>query len=246
MAVVHRETTCAADDTFELPALTELVAEIDRGALADPATPIAEGEVTQQLRATYPDTADLRLAGAGLTLRRRTGGDDEGWHLKVPAGVGARSEVRLPLARATRTVPEALQQMVWARSKGAALRPVAEISTERTVHRLVDATGRVLVEVADDRVTARKLLPLNGAGDAAGAALSWREIEVELADGGEELLDAVDSRLREHGLQVAPSASKLAHVLGVTRGDGRHPNTGKKLTAKSSAGKALPRLVARS
>ena len=98
--------------------------------------------VRLQLAATYFDTADLRLAAAGLTLRRRTGGEDAGWHLKVPAGTNARSEVRLPLGRATRTVPKPLQQMVWAQSLGSALRPVAEIMTDRSVRRLVDVTGQ--------------------------------------------------------------------------------------------------------
>ena len=242
MAAVHREveTTYAADDAFELPPLTELVAEIDRAVLPDgAATVVAEGEETQHLQATYFDTADLRLAEGGLTLRRRTGGNDEGWHLKVPAGAGARSEVRLPLGRATRKAPPELKQMVWARSRGASLRPVAEVATQRTVRRLVDATGQVLVEIADDRVTARRLLPLDGLGDAAGAPMSWREIEVELGDGREQLMDALDSRLRARGLQVAPSASKLAHVLGDTRGNGRRPKPGKKLTATSSAGQVV-------
>ena len=38
----------------------------------------------QRLEAVYFDTDDLRLMRAGVTLRRRTGGDDAGWHLKVP------------------------------------------------------------------------------------------------------------------------------------------------------------------
>ena len=72
----------------------------------------------------------------------------------------------------------------------------------------------------DDRVTARRLLATDGLGDAAGAATSWREIEVELADGGGsgDLLSAVDDRLRERGLREAPSASKLAQVLDVQPG----------------------------
>ena len=193
----------------------------------------------RRLAAIYFDTADLRLAAGGLTLRRRSGGDDAGWHLKVPAGSNTRSEVRLPLGRATRTVPASLQKMVWARSLGSALRPVAEIVTERTVRRLVDVTGRVVAEVADDRVTARRLLATDGLGDAAGAATSWREIEVELADGGGsgDLLSAVDDRLRERGLREAPSASKLAQVLDVQ--PGQAAGNGRKLTAKSSAGEVL-------
>ena len=39
----------------------------------------------QILDAIYHDTKDLRLLRAGVTLRRRTGGQDAGWHLKLPA-----------------------------------------------------------------------------------------------------------------------------------------------------------------
>src|SRR5688500_6221660 len=180
MATVHTEVErkYVADDGFDLPPLTDLIS--GTGDVRNrQATPVAEGEpVRQRLAAVYFDTADLRLATAGLTLRRRTGGDDAGWHLKVPAGSNTRSEIRQPLGRATRTVPASLQRMVWARSMGSALRPVAEIMTERTVRRLVDVTGRVVAEVAEDRVTARRLLATDGLGDAAGRATSWRDIEV--------------------------------------------------------------------
>src|ERR1039457_4884437 len=50
------------------------------------------------LDAVYYDTDDLRLIRAGVTLRRRAGGRDAGWHLKLPAGADARDEIRLPLA----------------------------------------------------------------------------------------------------------------------------------------------------
>ncbi len=254
MPAVHLEVEkkYAADDALELPALTELVLHGDDGAApVDPGGPVTEGElVHQQLAATYFDTADLRLAAAGLTLRRREGGDDAGWHLKVPAGGGARSEVRLPLGRAWRTVPESLRRMVRVHTRGALLRPVAEIATDRTVRRLVDATGQVLVEIADDRVTARRLLTA-GKADSAGAATSWREVEVELVGGAAELLDAIDARLRERGLTAARSSSKLAQVLdgaqdGTRDGSGRKRDgsakkrkagkRGEEVTAKAEAG----------
>jgi CHAD domain-containing protein len=227
-----------AEDTFELPTLTELVGRADRGegARVDDSALLAEGAAGHQLDATYFDTADLRLTAAGLTLRRRTGGDDAGWHLTASAGGGGRSEVRLPLGRGARTVPAAMRQLVWACSRGAALVPVAKIVTDRTVCSLVDATGQVLAEVADDRVTARRLLPLDGAGDAVGGPTSWREIEVELADGNGDLLEAVDSRLRERGLRRADPASGLVRMLGL---DGRGRGTSdqpRKLTAKAPAG----------
>ena len=44
------------------------------------------GPEEQTLEAVYYDTEDLRLAQAGVTLRRRRGGDDAGWHLKLPVG----------------------------------------------------------------------------------------------------------------------------------------------------------------
>jgi len=42
--------------------------------------------VEHELIAVYVDTAYLDLARHGITVRRRTGGDDAGWHLKLPAG----------------------------------------------------------------------------------------------------------------------------------------------------------------
>src|SRR3954453_17199497 len=103
MLTVDREVErkYVVDDGFELPPLTELMAGTDvlRDAVI---VPVVEGEpVRQRLDATYFDTADLRLATAGLTLRRRSGGNDAGWHLTVQAGPDAHAQVRLPLGRAT-------------------------------------------------------------------------------------------------------------------------------------------------
>jgi hypothetical protein len=117
MPSVHPETETKydVDDAFELPPLAGLVAGHDR------ATPVVEGEaVTLRLSATYFDTRDHRLARAHLTLRRRTGGQEAGWHLLVPGAGSARQEVRLPLGRATVTVPAALQDGVGPRPWGAA------------------------------------------------------------------------------------------------------------------------------
>src|SRR6201997_3967386 len=51
----------------------------------------------ESLDATYYDTPTQDLARNKITLRRRTGGRDAGWHLKLPAGTEARTEVRAPL-----------------------------------------------------------------------------------------------------------------------------------------------------
>ena len=74
----------------------------------------AAAPVLYHLSATYFDTADRRLAASKITLRRRTGGTDEGWHLKLPAGAGARREVHAPLGTCRRAgeVPEVLAARV--------------------------------------------------------------------------------------------------------------------------------------
>jgi hypothetical protein len=45
----------------------------------------AERAAPAHLRAVYHDTDDHLLLRSRITLRRRTGGHDEGWHLKLPA-----------------------------------------------------------------------------------------------------------------------------------------------------------------
>lgn len=235
MADVHREVErkYTAGAEVVLPPLPELLA--GTSALPDGGTPVTAGEEVVQLVAIYFDTDDLRLAAAGLTLRRRTGGDDAGWHLKVPAGADTRDEVRLPPGRAVRTVPAPLRATVRAVTRGATLRPVAEVRTTRTVRRLVDASGHAVLEVVDDQVQARRVRPAAGSGDATGASTTWREVEVELADGAPALLDEVGSRLRALGVKPAKATSKLDRVLA---GDGARA-AAPALTGKSPAGEVV-------
>ena len=51
----------------------------------------------RELDARYLDTADRHLARSGFALRRRTGGHDEGWHLKGPREGDGRVELGWPL-----------------------------------------------------------------------------------------------------------------------------------------------------
>ncbi|HEY0487282.1 MAG TPA: CYTH and CHAD domain-containing protein [Mycobacteriales bacterium] len=212
MVEIHREVERKydVDPSFRLPALD------GHGHLAEPAT--------LRLEATYYDTADHRLAAARTTLRRRTGGTDAGWHLKLPAEGGARDEIREPPDGDD--VPAPLAALARAATRGAELRPVVRLVTERTVSELVGPTGDTLVEVADDRVTAHVLGP-------ADETTSWREVEVELAAGPPELLEAVERCLRKAGAVPAASGSKLARALGGRVVPPRPPGR------KSSAGEVL-------
>ncbi len=92
------------------------------------ATRGAEGH---RLEAEYYDTGDLRLIRAGVTLRRRTGGDDAGWHLKLPLGASTRREIRRPLGGAARRVPGELASLVRVHTRGVPLTPVARLTTAR-------------------------------------------------------------------------------------------------------------------
>lgn len=74
----------------------------DLGRVAGVGSVAHEG--VMELDAVYYDTEDLRLAAAKVTLRRRTGGSDAGWHLKLPVAPDVRDEIRAPLSE---TVPTA-------------------------------------------------------------------------------------------------------------------------------------------
>jgi inorganic triphosphatase YgiF len=162
------------------------------------------------LSATYFDTEDLGLIRNRVTLRRRTGGSDEGWHLKLPVRQDTRQEVHAPLGEGGQdSVPARLAAQVADITAGQPLHAIANLDTERTVVTLTGRDGEQLAEVADDRVTARRL-------DEPGAGpLEWREIEVEaLSPGGAAVLEAAGKKLREAGARTSSSASKLARLLG--------------------------------
>jgi CHAD domain-containing protein len=168
----------------------------------------AERSPSQQLDAVYFDTRGNDLAVHHVTLRRRTGGNDAGWHLKLPAGPDARTEVRAPLGDASDAdaVPEELLDVVLAIVRDRPVRPVARITTSRTVDVLYGHDGLPLAEFCDDQVTGR--------AGPDGDEQRWREWELELAEGADrDLLDRLTNRLLDAGAVPADHGSKLARVL---------------------------------
>ncbi|MER8017403.1 CYTH and CHAD domain-containing protein [Streptomyces griseoluteus] len=167
-----------------------------------------------ELDAVYYDTADERLGAASLTLRRRTGGADAGWHLKFPVAPGVRDEIRAPLSD---TLPEEIAALVRARVRGAELVPVVRLRSARDVRHLVGADGALLAEASVDTVDAERL-------NRAGGTARWTEIEVELADGADPaVLDAVEERLAEAGVRPSKAPSKVAEALRRTGGSRARP-----------------------
>jgi inorganic triphosphatase YgiF len=203
-----------ADQDFERPDFAEVTAGVSAAA-----------PVLHRLSATYFDTADGRLQSAKITLRRRTGGSDAGWHLKLPAGglppggaplpdgVSARREVQEPLecggtdGAGAQVVPARLASRVAEVTGGLPLAPIAILVTERTVVTLTSADGTLLAEIADDQVTARRL------PETPDEPLRWREIEVEVPAAVPQLQQAVADRLLAAGARTAGHGSKLGRLL---------------------------------
>ena len=164
--------------------------------------------VEHRLEAEYFDTEDLRLASARITLRRRTGGEDAGWHLKLPAGPDERTEFREPLGEQADSIPDTLRGLVRVHTRDRALVPVARLKTRRVVYRLRDTTDAVLAEFSDDRVQAEVLIRKRG-------TRHWREWEIELVAGPPALLESVQDRLAVAGVRPSAYQSKLARALNL-------------------------------
>ncbi|MCO6011349.1 CYTH and CHAD domain-containing protein [Actinoallomurus purpureus] len=185
-----------ADADFVLPDLRNARVEVGEPA-------------THTLQARYFDTEDLRLAARGITLRRRQGGDDAGWHLKLPAGENTKREIQLPLGDDARAVPEELARLVTAHARGRPLVPVAEVETRRVERPLLDENGRVLAKLADDTVHAHPF----GRNDGEVRLMAWREIEIEAVTASDDFLAAVGDHLLGAGAREAAARSKLARTL---------------------------------
>lgn len=187
--------------------------------------------VVHRLSATYYDTEDLVLTRAKITLRRRVGGKDDGWHVKLPAvetsaGSTGRLELSFELGDGATgptgfpEVPEEARHAVYGRVRDAPLVPIARVDNERheTIietrngengeHRA--ETAAPIAEFCDDHVDGSNLL--------TGSSTSWREWEIELVDpdaaDAESILERLSDACREVGAEPAALASKLRTALG--------------------------------
>lgn len=162
------------------------------------------------LRAAYYDAADLRLARAGVTLRHRTGEGAPRWTLKLPrptVGTGLDRD-ELSVEGTAARVPASLAELVTARLRGEALKPVALLRTLRTTHLLLDEGGIALAEVVDDTVS---LL------EGRTVVTRFREVEVELrdgVDGAERAASSAVDTLVAAGAVVSRQVPKLVRALG--------------------------------
>lgn len=193
-------------EDFVLPEVGGAVVGVVQARAGEPVTMVA----------AYHDTIDLRLIRWGATLRRREGGGDEGWHLKLPvegAGAGVRDELGLPLAAGeVGHVPEEMADIVRAFAREAPLVHVSTVRTRRTPYALLDAEGTAVAELVDDHVEVV---------EDARVVRRFHEIEVEAAvadDGaGAAVLDGVVDLLLAGG-GTPGTEGKAAAALGARAG----------------------------
>jgi len=197
----EREAKLRAPADFTLPDLGDLMPGVIGKALPE-----------QDLDAVYYDTADLRLARFGITVRHRSGEDAPCWTVKFPdpAEHGpalVRSEIEIPGPRDP--LPERVADLVLAYTRNRRLVPVAALRTRRRPFELCDSAGHGLGQIVDDEVTATR---------ENFSPYEFREVEVEIGAGGRfgrELMRAAVTRLEAAGASAASPIPKLVRVLGV-------------------------------
>ncbi len=159
----------------------------------------------EELRTTYFDTEDLRLARWGMSLRYRVG---EGWTLKLPAGGDGhlliRGEYTFPGAAGHPA--KGAVDLARACVRTAQLKPVTRLHTLRRRVQLLDADGTLLADVADDEVS---VLP------GRRIAARFRELEVEVTDAMPgPLLERVIDLLRTAGAAEPDPTPKYIRAVG--------------------------------
>jgi len=166
---------------------------------------VAEPRAARRLQTTYYDTADLRLARWGASLRWRPG---EGWTVKLPEGQDGALLVRAEhvFPGDGRRPPAEAVALVRAFVRTAQLSPVVRMRTVRHPVELREPAGSRLAELADDDVQVL---------DGRRIVARFRELEVELDDAADDdLLEQVLDRLLEAGAEQAEPTPKYLRALG--------------------------------
>ena len=158
------------------------------------------------LRATYHDTSDLRLARHGATLRYRTG-EPEGatWTLKLALpGADARVREERNFSGPPGTPPPEARDLVTAFARSEQLAPVARLRTRRRRWEVVSGE-EVVAELSDDEVSI-----LEGRRVVA----RFREVELESKNDDLKHLEKIAERLRGAGAVEAEPIPKAVRALG--------------------------------
>ncbi len=195
--VRERELKLAVAESFMVPDLTD----DGLGVLEVRELPELD------LRSTYHDTADLRLARSGVTLRYRSG-DDSGpvWTLKLRvAGRDGTERDEHSFPGLPEEVPAEARQLVAAVARREPLVPVASLHTRRRRWLLLADGGAPLAELADDEVSVL---------DGERVVSRFRELELESRGPELKQLRPVAARLRRAGAVLAEPVPKAIRAMG--------------------------------
>jgi CHAD domain-containing protein len=177
------------------------------------------------LWSTYFDTEELRLAGSGITLRRRvesTNGDGAGaWQLKLPHG---QDRLELEWDGPDLRVPDEIERLLLAHTRRAPLAAVATLRQERTGV-MVERQGMDVASVIQDTVDVL---------EDGQTVRRFKELEVELEEGSQADLERLEAELRGHGAVDPDGRPKLLHALDLPVG-GRPATAGKRADEQLAA-----------
>jgi CHAD domain-containing protein len=179
---LEQELKLHAERDFRLPSL--------------PGEPLPERVFTS----TYYDTPSRRLAGAGVTLRRRVEKGKGLWQLKLPRGAN-RLELELPGGPAG--PPPEMRELLTPYLRGAPLEAAAKLRTRREGVRVHELDGAV-ADVTIDAVTVL---------DGRRTARAFQELEVELLSGNGKALNRIGKVLRAAGATQGDGRPKLFQAL---------------------------------
>lgn len=169
---------------------------------------------TFTMNAQYYDTPDFLLTRSKVaTVRRREGGADQGWHVKLSLSSDQRVEVHAPLA--SPVLPPELRGRIAQAVGTAPLVPVARLTTRRTETDLLGADGDVWGKLCHDEVSA----------DARGHRSAWAELEVETVAADQHWLATVAAEFAAAGIPRAGHSSKYGKAMEPLLTEGPRPAT---------------------
>jgi CHAD domain-containing protein len=166
---------------------------------------------TRDLRATYWDTVDRRLARWGITLHHRSNdGDRPNWALTLPAssttgGAAGNSRSEIEAEGSADAVPSPMADLVTAHTRSHPLTAAVDLATRRAGWRLVAFDGQVLAELLVDDVRVMD-------GDAVRS--EFGEIELQAHRATPDDLAALTARLLAAGAVGAAPVPTAIRSLG--------------------------------
>jgi CHAD domain-containing protein len=189
------------------------------------------------LRATYFDTPDLRLARLGITLRHRTGeANKPAWTLKLPEETDSSSRDEIEFDGPGNVIPDGAEELIAAFVRNSALTPVARLRTRRRRWSLRDHDGTELAELVDDRVSVLQ---------RGRVVERFRELEIEARQADREVLERIARVLTENGASAAPQVPKLVRALGTRATAPPEVVAPESVSPKEPAGAAVRAAIAR-